>query len=234
MLCSILIASQQREGGFYFSPSPLDYARASRTPDKSALVAVTSKRTEADVRLFIPTEYPVAESKAVRKWRLAHPEYYKEYWKKHRAERARYDRQYKEKHPDAVANRKREWRRANPEKVTAHKHRSHQAHRESNNEKTRQWRQQNPGRVSLLNHRRRDRESNTVTALRADDITAMLKSGCFFADDSCSGPLTVAHDVPIAKGGHTTRGNTFVLCRHHNSEMHTKSLSEMLVQKGLF
>lgn len=42
------------------------------------------------------------------------------------------------------------------------------------------------------------------------------------------GPNTLAHDLAVSRGGHTTVGNCFSLCGVCNSRMHTKTRAEFM------
>lgn len=44
------------------------------------------------------------------------------------------------------------------------------------------------------------------------------------------GRLTIAHDIPVSKGGNTTRANVFCLCQSHNSRMYQNTLAQELKQ----
>lgn len=126
-----------------------------------------------------------------------------------------------------------QWQKDHPEKTKEYKDKNRKSHQAERSEYNRQWRKDHPELLTAKYLRRRARQSKTLSTLTSDDIREMKKSGCFFADHTCKGHLAIAHDVPLSKGGNSTRANTFVLCQKHNSEMGTKSLKEMLIQKDL-
>lgn len=83
--------------------------------------------------------------------------------------------------------------------------------------------------------RYRARKARTVDDLTPAQGEEILQAGCFFeGNGECGDPLVLAHNVPLSKGGNTTKANIFCLCKRHNSQMGTKSLSEMLSQGEFF
>jgi len=76
----------------------------------------------------------------------------------------------------------------------------------------------------------RARRKDTFCNLSANQALELL-TGCFFCGSKED--LALAHDIPVSKGGDTTKGNCFCLCRKCNSHMGDKDLSEMLAQVPL-
>lgn len=87
----------------------------------------------------------------------------------------------------------------------------------------------NPNEARANAARRRARKKATVSTLTKADIKAIFAKGCFIC--GTMNRLSLAHDLPVSKGGNTTRGNTFCLCVSCNSKMRTKTLAELLIQK---
>lgn len=136
-----------------------------------------------------------------RKWWLANPEY------------------------------QRKWRLANPEKVREQTRRWNLENPERKREAERRWKLANPDKRRLYQARRKARKADTMVNLRVDEVNTIIRGGCFFSHlGDCNGPLTLAHDVPISKGGNTTEANIFCLCRRHNSQMQRKTLAEIFGQ----
>ncbi len=127
------------------------------------------------------------------------------------------------------------WQRSqNPEKLRAQVIRWRQANPEKRREYQRKWKQAHLENGRASEARRKARQANTVDALTLEETTAILARGCFFLHlGDCEGQLCIAHNIPISKGGNTTEANVFCLCRRHNLQMRTKSLSEMFGQLAL-
>lgn len=156
-----------------------------------------------------------------------------DYYLAHRAEHDAYTRQWDKEHPEYKRERTARSRRNHPGREAEKGRKYRRKYPDKSRQSVSAYRHAHPERTALRAAEYRARQSCTVNNLTEREVKAMKAAGCFFADNTCSGPLAIAHDVPVVKGGNTTRGNTFVLCRHHNSEMHTRSLAEMLVQKHL-
>jgi hypothetical protein len=88
----------------------------------------------------------------------------------------------------------------------------------------------NPEKIAEKDARRRARESNTLCTLTKSEIREMKAAGCMFCGSGED--LVIAHDTPVSKGGHTTRGNTFCLCATCNRQMSAKDLQQTLKQKS--
>lgn len=72
--------------------------------------------------------------------------------------------------------------------------------------------------------RRRTNLSKTTYSLTDQEIKLILGYGCLICD--IHDDLTLAHDLPVIRGGGTNITNCFCLCRYHNSKMHTQTLEE--------
>lgn len=175
----------------------------------------------------------------MRRWRKNNPEKVKE--QNQSPEKTAQNRAYYQANKEKVAQRAKVWKRNNPDKVRESNRKYQQTHPETEQakkaryraahpEKDKEYRDAHPESARERKLRRRAKEANSVSSLTAADERAIKKAGCFFADETCAGPLTIAHDTPVANGGNTTRGNTFCLCRKHNQKMATKSLKDKLKQ----
>lgn len=85
-----------------------------------------------------------------------------------------------------------------------------------------------PEKYAVRRHTRRASRSNTLYLLTPEQEKEILKTGCLFCGSDKN--LTVAHDTPVIKGGATTRGNCFCLCKSCNSKMNTKTLAQTIKQ----
>lgn len=129
---------------------------------------------------------------------------------------------------------KRWWNGQNPGRALEKYHEWHLSHPEKMGEYERKWRLAHRENKRAAQARRKARKANTVSNLTPQQISAILVRGCLFASlDDCEGPLTLAHDVPVSKGGNTTEANVFCLCGQHNSQMGTRALAELLSQLAL-
>jgi hypothetical protein len=68
------------------------------------------------------------------------------------------------------------------------------------------------------------RAASRETDLTPDDVLRILKGPCAFC--GTKEKLTLAHNVPVSRGGLTTIENTFCLCQPCNSQMGTMTLEE--------
>lgn len=171
--------------------------------------------------------HPGVMRERAHKWRLANLERAREcehkYSLAHREERCENTRKWRLANPEKKQEIDRNWALANPERVR---------------ENIRKWKLANPERQRanerVQRARRRTRKANTFESLTTEDIAAIMAHGCFFSSlGDCYGPLCLAHDVPLSKGGNTTEANVFCLCHRHNSQMGTRLLSEMIEQLAL-
>lgn len=172
-----------------------------------------------------------------RRYSVEHREEQRAYWKRYAVEnkekRAEQARRYAIANKEKLAAKAKKYGVENKDKIIAYRKLYYERSREKQIEYGRAWRKAHPEKGAQRYARMRAERSNTIVSLTAEQIKEMKKVGCLFADGTCRGFLSVAHDTPFSLGGNTTRGNTFILCKRHNSMMHTKSLKEMLVQKEL-
>jgi hypothetical protein len=145
--------------------------------------------------------------------------YKREQYQKHREHNLIASKEYYQQHRERKSETRQLWSSTNKERLQ---------------EIRRNWKQNNKDKVKTSKLLRKAKEKGILFKLTAAQTEEVLSRGCFFADNTCSGPLTVAHDTPVSKGGNTTRGNTFCLCLSHNSRMQTKQLKDLLKQKHLF
>ena len=143
----------------------------------------------------------------------------------------------------------------NKERISKQSKEWHKKHRQRSKYLMAQWRENNRDRICVYRRERyqqfklehpeeykermkrskmlrRAREFNALDTLTPDDIKRILSMGCYFC--GTHEDLTIAHNVPLARGGNTTKGYTFCLCRSCNSRMWIRTLAEVLVQKELF
>lgn len=137
------------------------------------------------------------------------------YWA-NRARRLEYSHRWRQNNKDYSHK----WREANVEKARQIVREYFKRHPEVNASKARKY---------------MARKSQVVFDLTPESTAEILALGCFFKPlGDCDGPLAIAHNVPLSKGGNTTAGNTFCLCRRHNSMMRTKTLDKMFTQLPLW
>lgn len=141
---------------------------------------------------------------------------------------------WRKKNPDKKREYWNRWCKKNPEKHKASEIAKRTKRKAKRAEETRRWIKAHPEKKLEYDHRRRSKKATTLSTLTARQAREILATGCFFSDNTCSGPLTIAHDIPVSKGGNTTRGNTFCLCKSHNSRMHTHTLADQIRQLTLF
>ncbi len=94
----------------------------------------------------------------------------------------------------------------------------------------REYSKKHPKKIQLWTRSSRQHAITEDCQLTLDEVNRIKKS-CFFCGSKVD--LTLAHDIPLIKGGPWSRGNIFCLCRSCNSRMGTKSLAEVLKQYHL-
>lgn len=153
--------------------------------------------------------------------------YAKELCKRH------YELKRRQDNPEHTRLVARKWRRANTDKVRASDQRFRKTHPERVAEWSRRHSRAHPEQRRAIDARRRARKALTICDLSMVDQRKLLARGCFFGGQNCEGPLNLAHDVAVSKGGNTTLANVLCLCKRHNSMMGTKGLAEILIQRPL-
>lgn len=159
-------------------------------------------------------------------------------------------KKYRLAHPERWREIKKRYRSTHREEIAGYDHRHYLAHRKENREYNQKWRlahlteRREYQRRWTLEHRERTREytrqretfkAATINNLTISEAESLLAGACFFAQlGDCEGPLCIAHDIPVTKGGNTTRANVFCLCRRHNSWMRTRTLAELFQQLQLW
>ena len=151
------------------------------------------------------------------KWMQNNPNYMKEYYQRKRDEKLLKAKQYREANPEKVKAGLKKWYEKNKAKVIA---------------KAQEWDKNHPDNAKKRVQARLARKQNAISNLSDDDVRRILEKGCLFC--GAKEDLTLAHDTPLSKGGNTTKGNIFCLCRSCNSQMSTKQLKDLLKQKNLF
>lgn len=128
------------------------------------------------------------------------------------------DRRWHEAHPDYRVPRGniKEWCTEHPDLARA---------------AGKRWKQANPERQKLYSLRHNLLATGTLVGLTYTDLAAIRSCPCWFCGSRDR--AQVAHGVALSKGGLTSRGNVFPLCRMCNTRMATRSLAEVLVQVPL-
>lgn len=177
-------------------------------------------------------------------WRAANPRdrraYKKSYDASHRAENLAYceankDRLKSNKAAYYSANRARilarvqSYTAANHERVLEYHRKFHAANPTKTRAWSAAWRKRNPERKAHLENRRRARQagnggSHTLTERR--EKFQRLGNVCFYCQ--AQKPLTVDHDVPLARGGTDDIENILPACRRCNSSKNTKTAQEFM------
>lgn len=186
-----------------------------------------AEKAEYDRRRYIQIRDSILAR--ARKYRDEHPEKVKA---SHRVSQEK----YRATHSETVLAKDRKVHslhyRQHKEEVLAANRRYHEEHKDERREYLKRWKASHPDKVKSLHQKRRGLKQAVVSNLSTADARELLRSGCFFCGSLER--LTIAHDIPLARRGNTTRGNVFCLCQSCNSKMHTKTLPEMIKQKELF
>ncbi len=125
-------------------------------------------------------------------------------------------RRWRERHPDEMREASRKYRREHPEK---------------RKQTTAKWRDEHPDERRLERMRRRARDAGVPFDLTIEDVREIGSRRCYLCGSEDD--LTIAHDVPLSRGGPTVKSNLFCLCSRCNSRMATKTLSEVVSQLEL-
>ena len=177
-------------------------------------------------------------------------DYIREYMRRRRATRPdvreyerRKTREAYQADPEAARARHRQWARSHPESVKATRDKCrkpdvaraynvayYSANAERERERARERRRTHPEDKRLSQRKRKAMRAATPYTLTRQQIEAILSRGCAFC--GTSEYPTLAHDIPVSRGGGTTPDNTFCLCRNCNSRMHTRTLAEWRMANG--
>lgn len=144
--------------------------------------------------------------------------------------RKRY-KEYSSKNKEKIRTRKKAYSESNKEKIRQRNHEYYIENKDRINKRNKEYKSKHPEQKRKNMALRRSVKKNVYANLTAEDVKTILSSGCFFCGSFSD--LTIAHDIPISKGGATTRGNLFCLCRSCNSKMHTRTLPDVMVQLEL-
>jgi hypothetical protein len=172
---------------------------------------------------------------AHREWARSHRAYLnarmREWRKRNRDSVKESNRKFRQNHPDAVQEHHKRYYREHRQEVLQRSKEYAKQHRAQIAEYERKYCKSHPERNATKYIERRAREKATIDDLTTRDIKTIKSFGCFFCGSKTH--LTIAHDIPVAKKGNTTRANTFCLCSTCNAMMKTYTLSEMLEQQLL-
>lgn len=172
-----------------------------------------------------------------RAYRQAHPEIKKATDERYRAANKESIAAAKKKWYESHKDRYKEYeasRRTQPDfKDKRHiiQRRYYRNNKEEELARLKEWKAQNPDKVHAYKVKRNTLLRDAEYELTKEQIAEIKKTGCLFCGAKKN--LSIAHDLPVSKNGHTTRGNVFCLCHSCNSQMHTKSLKDILKQKLL-
>jgi 5-methylcytosine-specific restriction endonuclease McrA len=146
--------------------------------------------------------------------------YQSEHLDKHREASKR----YYETHRKLCIQRNLAWQSRHHDKVLETDRRYKTNHPEEIRKRYIKYRRDHPELNAKYCTQRRSRFNSVICDLTREEILEMKSKGCLACDTKTT--LTIAHNVPISKGGNTTRNNCFCLCKSCNSRMGTKTLEE--------
>jgi 5-methylcytosine-specific restriction endonuclease McrA len=166
--------------------------------------------------MFNQKEYSKTEKEKNRKriWNKEHPEYQKEYRKKHKESFAEYRKKYCEENKEKIMAMDKQWRKNNPEKTKEIKN---------------QWKKTEKGKVASQRDKSKRRAKlreiiNTLTVNEWIEILKQYHFKCAYCGkefDLFDKP-TKDHIIPISKGGDNTKENITPACRSCNSKKNNK------------
>ena len=188
---------------------------------------------------------PVAATRQPVQLAMNRRDYQREYMRRRRAERpdirlaeAERAKQKRIANPEAARLASKRWRAGNPDKVVAQRQRElpekkksrwrkyYDANRDKLLERARIARQKHPEWKRMSQRKRKAMRAASKCDLSPSDISAIVSVPC--RKCGAASDLTLAHDIPVSRGGETTRENCFSLCRSCNSRMHTKTWNEFV------
>jgi len=157
--------------------------------------------------------------------------YRREYYQENRERLITYSTNYNRKHREERNAYLRQHRQKNLSRYLETEAQTRERNRVAIREQARNWEQRHPDKAREKVRLRRSREAQAIHRLSVEEAQQTLSHGCFLCGSVEN--LAIAHDIPLSKGGSTTIANTFCLCRSCNSQMHTRSLADILEQKKL-
>lgn len=144
----------------------------------------------------------------------SNPEYFREI-----------SRRYRARHPDRVIeSRKHNY---DAEKSGQRWRTYYEKKSEQVKQKSAEHRRRNPEKRRIYQAKRTHRLRSAEFTLSLDQIAFIRNQPCEFCGVTES--ITLAHKMPVSKGGATTMENVFSLCAPCNSRMHTKTYDEVLL-----
>ena len=143
-----------------------------------------------------------------------------------KAERSRCAaKRYRENHRDSVSEYGKKYRADHKDDISEKYHQYYLDNHEAMLERARLRRQTHPEDKRRSSRRRKSAIRGSVCELTIDEIQEMM-TVCLFCGTTEN--LTLAHNIPVSRGGKTNKKNTFCLCASCNSRMNTKTLDELM------
>lgn len=163
------------------------------------------------------------------KWRIAHPEYNRNYCRKHpRRYNREYSREYYRANLASFKRRSAAWLKARPE----YNQERYRADPEKFKQRNRDWSKANPDQVRAKNHRRRTRIAGNGGYFTAKDVANMryIQGGKCAYCGRLGQRLHIEHIIPVVRGGPSDPFNLCLACRRCNLNKGSKLLSEWTVR----
>ena len=148
-----------------------------------------------------------------------------------KAERQRAaSKKYRENHPDKVSAYMDKYREEHKDELSESFRKYYLSNHEAMLERARRRRVDHPEDKRMSSRKRKAARHGTICELLPDEIRVILTE-CLFCGSKEN--LTLAHNIPVSRGGHTVKENVFCLCASCNSRMNTKTLDELIAKRKI-
>lgn len=139
-------------------------------------------------------------------------------------------RKYRELHPEKIKEYNKKYYEENKENSSKRFREYYLLNHEAMLERSRVRRKEHPEDKRMASRRRKILLKNSVCELSNKEIKSVM-TRCLFCDTTEN--LTLAHNIPISRGGSTKPDNVFCLCASCNSRMNTKTIDELIESGNL-
>ena len=137
-------------------------------------------------------------------------------------------KRYRETHPEKVKSYNEQYKAAHKDELSEAFRIYYLTHHNEMLERAKIRRTEHPEDKRKSSRKRKSMRRQAICELSVKEIHELLKE-CLFCKSKDN--LTLAHNIPVSRGGNTTKENTFCLCVSCNSRMNTNTIEE-LIDKG--
>lgn len=148
-----------------------------------------------------------------------------------KAERSRAaTKRYRDSHPEKVKDYLTKYRAEHKDELSDSFRKYYLEHHDEMLERARKRRAEHPEDKRVSSRKRKAIVRGSNCELTTREIRELLTE-CLFCGSKEK--LTLAHNIPVSRGGKTNKENTFCLCSSCNSRMNTMTLDELIDKRKI-